>query len=98
MAIRTYVKVSAIVDEYGKITPLCLAFKGRRYEIDQVFDIRQAAAVNAGGQGIRYSIRIGLHKTYLFQDDGQRWFVEERVPHEIRRVGGLVAADCSYRF
>lgn len=98
MAIRTYVKVSANVDECGKITPLCLTFKGIEYAIDQLFDVRQAAAINAEGQGIRYSIRIGLHKTYLFQDDSQRWFVEEKVPHEIARVGGLVATDCSYRF
>ena len=91
-------KVSANVDEYGKIAPLCLTFKGIEYTIDQLFDVLQTAIINAGGQGIRYSIRIGLHKTYLFQDDAQRWFVEEKVPHEIARVGGLVATDCSYRF
>lgn len=98
MAIRTYVKVSAIVDEIGNITPQQLTFKGQSYEIDKVLDVRQAAAINAGGQGIRYTVRIGFHKTYLFHDDAQRWFVEEKVPHEISRVGGLIASDTQYRF
>jgi hypothetical protein len=35
-------------------------------------------------------VRIGHGKAYLFLDDLGRWFVEEKVSHEICRVGGLV--------
>ena len=98
MAIRTYVEVAAEYDELGKITPLRITFRGRTYEVDQVLDVRQAYAVNAGGQGMRYTVRIGLRRTYLFQADDRRWFVEEKVPHEVSRVGGLVESEVRYRF
>ena len=80
MAIRTFVKVTALQDEQGKITPQYLTFKDQVYEIDKVLDVRHAPAINAGGVGMRYTIRIGPRKTYLFQDSAHRWFVEEKDP------------------
>lgn len=76
---RTYVQVVASFDEEGLATPLILRFEGRELPIDRMMDRRQAAATKAGGQGMRYTIRIGSHQTYLFQDEHQRWFVEERL-------------------
>lgn len=95
MAIKTYVQVEYEIDESGMITPLCLVFHKWTYPIDKVLEARQAIAVNAGGNGLRYTVRIAQRKTYLFLDDSNRWFVEEKVPHEIARVGGIIHEDMS---
>ena len=60
---------------------------GTNFEIDRVLDIRQAAAMKAGGQGDRYTVRIGGKQSYLFFERSTsltgnnigRWFVERRV-------------------
>jgi hypothetical protein len=83
---KTYVRVAQETDENGLITPTSLVFQGVKMDIDRVLDRRQAHATKTGGQGMRYTVRIGRHETYLFQDDAQRWFVEEmdhvrEVPH-----------------
>jgi len=83
---RTYVSVDALFDEAGRITPISLSLRGQRYGIDQVICHRQAAATKAGVQGMRYTIRIGEHETYLFQDEKQRWFVEEK--ENVRQIPG----------
>ena len=70
MAHRTYVRVFAIFDESGEVSPMSLQLRGRTYAIDRVLAKRYAFATKAGGQGMRY--------TYLFQDEHQRWFVEEK--------------------
>ena len=59
---------------------------GREYIIDKVTDIRQAAAMRAGGQGDRYTIRVNGRESYLFFERSTaltgnnigRWFVERR--------------------
>ena len=50
---------------------------GRRFEVDRLLDVRRAAALKAGGQGVRYTVRILGKETYLFEDEG-RWFVEAK--------------------
>lgn len=84
---RSYVPVGAVFDSQGKITPLHIELNGQRYEIDQVLDVRQAPATKAGGLGMRYTVRIGAHQTYLFLDDEQRWFVEEKIKGIVPRQG-----------
>lgn len=84
MARKTYVRVCLQADETGKITPTSLVFQGQVLPIDQVLERRQAHATKTGGQGMRYTIRIGKHQTYLFQDDAQRWFVEEE--NHVRKI------------
>ena len=78
MALRTYVQVIATFHEDGRITPHALTFHDRQFIIDRVLDRRPAAATKAGGQGMRYTVRIGDKQTYLFYDEQQRWFVEEK--------------------
>ena len=59
---------------------------GRAYEIDRVSEIRQAAAMRAGGQGDRYTIHVRGQLSYLFFERSPnqtgncigRWFVERR--------------------
>ena len=79
MARRAYVKVIARHDEQGKVRPLEVEWEdGRRFEVDKLLDVRRAAALKAGGQGVRYTVRILGRETYLFEDEG-RWFVEAKV-------------------
>ena len=78
MAVRTYVQVIATFNKEGIITPHALTFHGRQYIIDRVLDRRPAAASKAGGQGMRYTVRIDEKETYIFFDENQRWFVEEK--------------------
>lgn len=64
---------------------------GHRYEIDRVIDIRPAYAAKAGGQGDRYTIKVGGKQTYLYFERSAnlsgniigRWFVERKVPIEV---------------
>lgn len=84
---KVYVAVKAEFNEEGIMLPRELTWEdGTRYEIDRVLDIRQAAAMKAGGQGDRYTVRIKGKQSYLFferstnQTGNQlgRWFVERR--------------------
>ena len=84
---KVYVAVKADFNKDGIMLPRELTWEdGTRYEIDRVLDIRQAAALKAGGQGDRYTVRIKGKQSYLFferstnQTGNQlgRWFVERR--------------------
>ena len=76
---KEYVSILAQINVDGTIQPLCVLLEdGRKYDIDEVKDKCRAASLRAGGCGIRYTIRIGVRDTYLFDEDG-RWFVELRV-------------------
>ena len=86
---RKYIRVNTDFDEEGNALPQSLMYNGQRLLIDRLSDRRPAVATKAGGQGMRYTIRIGRHETYLFQDDQQRWFVEEKIDvHQLPRVPG----------
>ena len=74
---RTYVRVMLDADENGLITPVSLMMRGIRMDIDRVLERRQARATKTGGQGMRYTVRIGSRQAFLFQDDERRWFMEE---------------------
>lgn len=78
MARRAYVRVVVEYSPEGKIRPLSVEWEdGRRFEVDRLLDVRRAASTRAGGQGMRYTVRILGHETYLFEDEG-RWFVEAK--------------------
>lgn len=84
---KVYVPVTASFDAGGKLIPTEITWEdGQRYPIDRVTDVRQAAAMRAGGQGDRYTVWIGGRQSYLFferstktsGDNIGRWFVERR--------------------
>lgn len=78
---KKYVEVVADHSEEGVVRPLCIVWDtGVRYQIDKVLDARQAHSLKTGGTGIRYTIRIGGHDTYLWYE-GPRWFVEARTAY-----------------
>ncbi|MEL4105636.1 hypothetical protein AAFA46_02175 [Oscillospiraceae bacterium WX1] len=84
---KVYVRVTAAFSENGLLMPLSLFWEdGREYPIDRVLDIRPAAALKAGGQGDRYTIRTNGRESFLFFERSPkisdptlgRWFVERR--------------------
>jgi len=76
---KEYVSVVAQIQIDGAIIPLAVILEdGREYEIDDLMDVCKAVSLKAGGCGVRYTIRIRSHVTYLF-NEGSRWFVERRV-------------------
>ncbi|MBR2835458.1 MAG: hypothetical protein IKE43_07105 [Coriobacteriales bacterium] len=78
--IKHYVAVDARFNEDGSITPQAVLWDdGRRFTINATLDRRRAASLKTGGDGIRYTVRIGTTVTHLYYED-PRWFVEERVP------------------
>ncbi|HOJ10585.1 MAG TPA: hypothetical protein PK733_08330 [Clostridiales bacterium] len=61
----------------GTKIPLSITWEnGKEYIIDKVTDIRRAASLKAGGQGVRYKCRILGKERYLWFEDDGRWFVE----------------------
>ncbi len=88
MNIKVYVDVDVSIRQDGYMTPKSLVWEdGTRYFIDKVTDIRQAAAMKAGGQGDRYTIIIDGKQSYLFFERSAnlsgnvigRWFVERKI-------------------
>ena len=88
MNIKVYVEVNASFGEDRQMYPKSLVWEdGTRYIIDKVTDIRQAAAMKAGGQGDRYTIIINGKQSYLFFERSTnifgnvigRWFVERKI-------------------
>ena len=86
--LKVYVSVRADFRDDGIMLPREITWEdGRKYEIDRVLDIRQAAAMKAGGQGDRYTVKVHGHQSYLFFERSTnksgnvigRWFVERRV-------------------
>ncbi len=84
---KVYVAVKADFREDGLMLPKEITWEdGEKYKIDRVTDIRQAAALKAGGQGDRYTVMIGGHQSYLFFERSAnltgnnigRWFVERK--------------------
>lgn len=87
-----YVAVHASFDNLGRILPDEITWTdGTKFQVDRVLDIRQAAAMKAGGQGDRYTVQVNGKQSYLFFERSTnitgnvigRWFVERKVPiHE----------------
>ena len=84
---KVYVAVNADFRDDGIMLPREITWEdGRKYGIDRVIDIRQAAAMKAGGQGDRYTIYVNGIQSYLFFERSTqltgnvigRWFVERR--------------------
>lgn len=87
-SIKTYVQVNVDFADDGRMRPISVLWEdGHIFEIDRVLDVRPAAAARAGGQGDRYTIRMGDNITYLFFEHNVdekshvlgRWFVEKKV-------------------
>ena len=85
--LKVYVQVNVDFREDGVMLPREIIWEdGVTYEIDKVTKICQAAAMRAGGQGDRYTIKVRGKESYLFFERSAnqagnnigRWFVERR--------------------
>lgn len=73
---KVFIGVLAYHDPEGNIHPQEITWtNGKRFSIDKVLDVRMAASLKVGGQGLRYTCRIHGKEVYLFCDTGQ-WFIE----------------------
>ena len=84
---KVYVGVQADFREDGVMLPREITWEdGRKFPIDRVVDIRQAASLKAGGQGDRYTVIINGRESYLYFERSAsltgpnigRWFVERK--------------------
>lgn len=85
--LKVYVPVEVQFRSDGVMLPRMITWEdGTNYEIDRVTDIRQAAAMRAGGQGDRYTVLINGKQSFLFFERSPnqtgnnigRWFVERK--------------------
>ena len=99
--VKVYVRVGAEFAEDGTLLPQVITWEtGEKFNIDKVTEIRQAAAMKAGGQGDRYTVVIGGSKSYLFFERNAslsgnnlgKWFVERREP-KAHPIGSARMAD-----
>lgn len=75
---KVFVEVLVKYTAEGSKIPLSVIWEnGRKYSIDRVLEIKQAASLKVGGQGMRYKCRIGGKETCLWLEDG-KWFVEAK--------------------
>lgn len=77
---KVFVEVIVKYDTEGTLTPLAILWEdGRKFAIDKVLDVRQAASLKSGGLGMRYTCRIKNRQIYLYYE-GPSWFVEQLNP------------------
>lgn len=77
--VKKYVVVIARISETGEPRPMYIGWEDNRYfKVDKVLEALPAASLKAGGQGLRFKLRIGQAITYVFFEN-PAWFVECRV-------------------
>lgn len=94
MAHRIYVDVIAWHKPDGGTEPIKVRIGDDSYSISKVHDVRQAASLKAGGEGIRYICEIlvpidDVHvcsKELLLFNCEQLWFVESDRAEELERA------------
>lgn len=73
---KVFVEVNVKFSSDGQMTPESFVWEnGVNYEIDRVYECKNAASMKVGGRGVRYSCRVMGKEIYLFLEDG-RWFME----------------------
>lgn len=84
---KVYVRVAVVFDENGAMIPKSLQWEdGKKYVVDRVTEVKQAAAMRSGGQGDRYTIWVNGKQSYLFFERNSavsgncigKWFVERK--------------------
>lgn len=73
---KTFVTVLAQHDTEGNVMPVKFIWpNNKQYDIDRILDVRMAASLKGGGQGVRYTCKAMGREIYMFLDDG-KWFIE----------------------
>lgn len=74
---KYYVDVITLIYRDGRIQPMFIYWKDRRYKVDKVVSVRETFS-KAGGGGICYLCRFGGQERSLFWERN-RWFIESEV-------------------
>jgi len=75
---KMYVDVNIDVRKDGSILPRFIVWPdGEIFEIDRLKHVCKAASTKTGGYGIRYTIVVRGHETFLFSENN-RWFVDAK--------------------
>lgn len=75
---KAYVSVNADIDKEGVIHPRFIRWdNGLIYQIEEIIYKCRAASKKVRGGGIRYTIRVKGHESFLFHE-GDKWFVEAK--------------------
>jgi hypothetical protein len=75
---KVYVDVDLTQTKDGHTIPHSITFEnGIRYPIDRLRSVCKAASTKVGGCGIRYTIVVNGHETFLFEDE-RKWYVEAK--------------------
>ena len=73
---KVYVTMNVQMQKNGALYPKSIVWEdGHVYRVDRVLAVTRAAAQKVGGCGDRYTLLIGGHERYFFNDGG-RWFTE----------------------
>ncbi len=76
---KVYVDVIVRFDKDGVVSPVSFVWEdGASYEIDRVLNVRRAASYRAGGNGILFTCLVSGHKSRLYYEENNRWFMERR--------------------
>lgn len=74
---KKYVSVVVEYNEDGNKIPKKIYLDDVGYNIDCVLERKNSASLKVGGIGERFTIKIGLNKTFLFfEKETEKWFVE----------------------
>jgi len=74
---KVYISVAVQFNADGTIIPVSIVWDDKKYEIDRVLGMRNAASLKVGGVGIRFTCRILGKEKYLWLEEN-RWFVEAK--------------------
>lgn len=75
---KIYVDVLAKFSKEGQLLPQSITWEdGRKFEIDNVKEIRYATSLKSGGVGMIYICQIGDQKKKLYYEGNNMWFVED---------------------
>lgn len=74
---KYYVDVVTLIFRDGRLEPMYIYWKDRRYRVDKVLSVRETYS-RAGGAGICYVCRFGQQERSLFWERN-RWFLESEV-------------------
>ncbi len=73
---KTYIDMDVRYTKEGSLIPKELIWQDdRSFTIAKILDVRQAASLKAGGEGIRYTCIVAGKKVQLFFEN-TRWFIE----------------------
>jgi hypothetical protein len=78
---KKFVKVDCTITELGQLIPRRIYYDDLHvYEVDKILEVRKAASLKVGGNGLLYRIKIMNKETRIFFDDYEfKFFIENKV-------------------